>query len=206
MVERKIAKKKIEEKKDKEEIKMEKNKEIKVETKEEMKKENTKVEKIESKEETKIEEKVETKKKIEEKKFVPKEKAVVNGVSLRISPKDSKFICKAIKGKTIEFGIELLEKVIMKKAVIEMRGAEIPHRKGKGIMSGRYPVNASKEFIILLKQLKANSQVAGIENPIIKLAMANKASEPFKTDRRRGKRTHVYIEAVEKTKLIKKKK
>jgi ribosomal protein L22 len=165
---------------------------------------------IETKEMEKIVEEKENigkkEKKKEIKEFIPKDKAIVRGHSLRISQKNSKYICKAIIGRNIDFGIELLEKVILKKRVIEMRGAEIPHRKGKGIMSGRYPVNAAKEILVLLKQLKANAHVGGIENPIVKLAVSNKASEPYKKEGRRGKRTHIYIEAVEKTKLGNKKK
>lgn len=134
-----------------------------------------------------------------------KDKAVVNGYSLRISPKNSKYICKMILKKDIEKAIELLEKVVLKKLAVKMDGAEIPHRKGKGMMSGRYPVNAAKEFIVLLKQLKANCVVNGIDNSIIKIAMSNKASLPFRREGKRGKRTHVYLEAVDKTKLKNKK-
>lgn len=159
--------------------------------------------------ENKVEKVEEIKEKPKEKvkqEVVVKEKAIVNGFSLKISPKDSKYICKAIKGKSIDAAIELLEDVIVKKKAIPMKGAEIPHRKGKGMMSGRYPLNASREFIHLLKQLKANADVNGIENPIITIAMANKAQLPYKREGRRGKRAHVYIEVKEKTKVMVKKK
>jgi ribosomal protein L22 len=69
------------------------------------------------------------------------------------------------------------------------------------MMSGRYPVNASKEFIVLLKQLKANANVNQIDEPVIVLAMANKATLPYKRDGKRGKRAHVRIEVMDKTKL-----
>jgi ribosomal protein L22 len=170
--------------------------------KEENKKEAVKVE--DKKEEAvKVEDKriEETKKKEAPKEVFKKEVAIVNGSSLRISPKHSKFICKMIMGKSIDKSIELLEEVIIKKRAVKMDGAEIPHRKGKGMMSGRYPVNASKEFIVLLKQLKANANVNQIDEPVIVLAMANKATLPYKRDGKRGKRAHVRIEVMDKTKL-----
>ena len=58
-----------------------------------------------------------------------------------------------------------------------MKG-EIPHRKGK-IMSGRFPKNASEHFINLLKTLSANSNVNGLENPVIVEAIANIGERPF---------------------------
>jgi large subunit ribosomal protein L22 len=156
---------------------------------EKMKKaEEKKMEIKEEKVETKIEKEI-------------KGKAIVNGFSLRISPKNSKYICKMIMNKSIDRAIEMLEEVVLKKRAVKMDGAEIPHRKGKGMMSGRYPINAAKEFILLLKQLKANASVNGIENPFIVIAMANKGPQPFRRERRRGKRTHVRIEVIEKTKL-----
>ncbi len=169
-------------------------------------------EKIQNKqEENKVEERADVVKKETKKTNVPKEipakdVAIVNGFSLAISPKNSKWISKMIMKKSIDNAITMVEEVVVKKRAVKMDGAEIPHRKGKGMMSGRYPVNAAKEFIVLLKQLKANAIVNGVENPIITLAMANKGRLPFKKEGRRGKRAHVRIEARDKTKLEKKKK
>ncbi|MEM4181670.1 MAG: uL22 family ribosomal protein [Candidatus Pacearchaeota archaeon] len=124
-----------------------------------------------------------------------KDKAIVRGLSLRISTKQSKYILKMIKNKKIDEAIKMLEEVVELKRAVPMNGLEIPHRKG--MASGRYPINSSKEIIKLLKQLKANSQVCGIENPYIILAMANIASRPYRRGRIRGKRTHIYLEAKE---------
>ena len=87
-----------------------------------------------------------------------------------------------------------------------MRMAEIPHRK-RSLMpesaggGGRFPKNASKEFINLLGQLKANCDVNGVENPVITLAVSNIGARPFRREGRRAKRTHVHLEARDKTKL-----
>lgn len=138
----------------------------------------------------------EEKKKTEKKQIIKKEKAIVNGNDLGISKKHSMAICDYIRGKEIENMIVDLEKVVSLTRPIPMRG-EIPHRKGN-IMSGRYPVNASKVFIKLLKTLNANCSVNGLENPRITVAIANDASRPFKRGgSMRFKRTNVHLEASE---------
>ena len=95
--------------------------------------------------------------------------------------------------------IKEVELVIKMKKPLKMKG-EIPHRKGN-IMSGRYPINACKVFINLLKSLIANSQVNNLENPYIAVAIANDASRPFKRGgSMRFKRTNVLLIAREKIK------
>ncbi|MEJ2267941.1 MAG: hypothetical protein P8X70_02605 [Nanoarchaeota archaeon] len=164
-------------------------------------------EKIE-KEIKKTEEKSEINKKIEKKKqpqkIVKKDEAIVNGKGLPISTKYSVAICKFIKDKTIEKALVDLNEVLMFKKAVPMKG-EIPHRKGK-IMSGRYPINAVKEFVILLKTLRGNSNVNGLEEPIIVEAISNKASRPYgRFGSVQRKRTHVKIIVREKKEIKKKK-
>ncbi len=151
--------------------------------------------KKDEKKETKVEEKKTEKKQIQK---VKKDEAVVNGISLPISTKDSVAICKFIKGKTIDKAISDLEEVEKFRKVIPMTG-EIPHRKGKGMMSGRYMTKPVKIFIKILKDLKANSNVNGLEEPIIVEAVPNRASRPYgRFGSVKRKRTHVKIKAVEK--------
>lgn len=163
----------------------------------EMKQEKNGGKKEEAKEEKKEEKAEEKKKKTEKKEIVKKEKAIFRGNDLPISKKHSMAICDFIRYKSPEKMIPELEKVTRLEKAIPMKG-EIPHRKGD-MMSGRYPVNACKVFIKLLKTLAANASVNGIENPIISLAVANDASRPFKRGgSARFKRTNVYLEAREK--------
>lgn len=141
-------------------------------------------------------EKAETKadvKKVEQKPVVKKDFAVVYGNDRSISKKHSMSIIKMIKGKTPDKAVEMLEEVILMKRAVPMNDREVPHRKG--MMAGRYPINAAKEFINLVKQLKANSSVNGIDNPMISAAKADKASRPYRRGGVRAKRTHVFLEA-----------
>jgi ribosomal protein L22 len=173
----------------------------KPETKEnaETKKETSKTQekKVETKVETKKETKVVTEK---------KEKAIANAYSAHISPKQSKFVCKMIKRKSPEKAIELLEGVIKGKVPVKMTGLEVAHQKGKGISGARFPKTAAKEIMEVIKQLKANATVNGIEEPVITLAISNQASAPYKKGGRKAKRTHLHFEVREKTKQEKQKK
>ncbi|PIN94804.1 hypothetical protein COU61_00075, partial [Candidatus Pacearchaeota archaeon CG10_big_fil_rev_8_21_14_0_10_35_13] len=170
---------------------------IKKQTEEEKKEKNEEVAKEEKATEKTEEKKTEEKKKEEPR--VKKEEAHVNIRGLPVSKKHSMAICKHIKGMSLERAIEELEKVMTKSKPLPMRG-EIPHRKGR-IMSGRYPMNASKEMIKVLKSLIGNSNVNGIEDPVIVIASASHSSRSL----RRGgskklKRTNVHIEVKERKK------
>lgn len=134
----------------------------------------------------------------------PKKEAFVNSFNAHLSTKTSAYVCKFIKNKSIDDAISDLELVIVQKKVVPMKG-EIPHRKGRGIMAGRYPRNAAEHFIKLLKTLKGNSNVNGIEEPVIVEAVANLGERPFgKFGAVRRKRTHIRI--VAKNKVIREKK
>lgn len=125
-----------------------------------------------------------------------KEEAVAKGVSVHMSKRHGMYISTFIKGKKIDQAIEELQEVIKLKRAIPFKG-EIPHRKGD-MMSGRYPVNASKIFISLLKALKGNSIVNGLdlEKTRIFFAHSTLASRP---SRRNGKakRAHITLKAKE---------
>ncbi|MCK5043661.1 hypothetical protein KAR52_01500 [Candidatus Pacearchaeota archaeon] len=139
---------------------------------------------------------------------VIKTEAVINSRNLPISTKYSVAICKFIKKKKINDAISDLEQVLVHKKSVPMKG-EIPHRKGKGMMSGRYPEKPTKQFIELLKSLLKNSNANGLIDPVIVEAIANIGSRPFgKFGRVRKKRTNLTIKAknAKLNKNIKKKK
>tara|TARA_Y100000310_G_scaffold48516_1_gene44975 strand:+ start:9100 stop:9720 length:621 start_codon:yes stop_codon:yes gene_type:complete len=142
--------------------------------------------------------KTDKKKKVTEVK--PKEKAIVNGASLRISTKYSVAICKMISRKSPDRAIELLEGVAKGKMPVRMASSEVAHQKSRGmknIAGAKFPKKAALVIIELIKQLKANSIINGIENPVITIARADKAARPFRSGGRKAKRTHVHIEVRE---------
>ena len=143
-----------------------------------------------------------------EKKQIPKEKkdtAKVNGIRLPISTKDSVAICKFIRNKPLDKALEDLDQVLNFKRAIPMNKG-FPHRKGKGMMAGRYHTKPVGFFIRLLKDLKSNSNMNGIDEPIIVEAVPNRAARPYgKFGRVQRKRTHILVKVMEKSKLKEKK-
>ena len=150
---------------------------------------------VPSAEDKKKEAKLEKENKKSKVKEVPKkDSAEVNARSVPVSTKVGAAICKFIKKKKLEDAIARLEKVIVMRKAVPMKG-EIPHRKGR-IMSGRFPQKAAKEFIILVKSLQGNSNVNGLEEPVISEAIANQASRPYgRFGRVKRKRTHIKLVA-----------
>ena len=98
----------------------------------------------------------------------------------------------------------MLEKVINKEQAVPYRryNKNVGHKKGR-IAAGRFPIKASKHFLMLLKSVEANAQNKGLDvnSLIIKQAIANKASRQFHQGRQRRielKRTHINIVVEEK--------
>lgn len=174
---------------------VEEKKIIDAEVVEETKVEETKTEKV------KVEKKVtkKTEKKVHD-------KAVANGFGLKISPKQSKYTCRVIRGKSPEMAVARLQAVIDEKRPVPMAGLEIGHRKGKGLAGGRFPKNCCKAIMEIVKQAGANAVVLGIENPVIAIAKSNQASAPFRRAGRRAKRSHICIEIRDKVKMMEAKK
>lgn len=125
-----------------------------------------------------------------------KEEAIARGVSLPLSKKHCMYICSFIKNKPVDQAIAELHEVMQLKRAIPFKG-EIPHRKG--MMSGRYPVNAAQSFITILKGLRGNILVNGIEleKARIYYASASWASRPYKRGGARFKRAHIILKARE---------
>jgi large subunit ribosomal protein L22 len=144
-------------------------------------------------------------KKEQKKPVVKKEEAIARGESIGASKKVSMYICSFIKGKKIDTAIQQLEEVIKLKRAIPYKG-EIPHRHGIGMMSGRYPIDASKIFITMLKGLKGNVIVNGmdLDKTRITYGSASWASRPQRAGGVRAKRTNVILKAREVVKGDKK--
>jgi len=133
----------------------------------------------------------------------PKTEAIVNSFNAHLSYKTSGAVCRFIVGKDIDTAISDLELVARGKKVVPMKG-EIPHKKGKGIMAGRYPKYAAEHFITLLKTLSGNASVNNIEEPVIVEAFANIGQRPFgRFGAVRRKRAHIKI--IVKSKIKNKK-
>ena len=89
-----------------------------------------------------------------------------------ISPKHSREISRAIKGKTTSDAISYLEDVIALKRSIPFRthNAGVWHRKDIiGWDAGRYPQKASRAFLKLLTNAMGNADNKGLDSPSMKI-------------------------------------
>jgi len=143
-------------------------------------------------------ESVEVKKEVKKKEIPKKDVAVANGFSLKISPKQSIYVCRIIRGKNPESAIKRLQDVISEKRPVPMAALEVGHKKGKGLAGAKFPKNACRAIIEIIKQASANATIAGIDNPIITIAKADRASAPYRRAGRKAKRAHIHIEVRER--------
>ncbi|MBR9689364.1 MAG: 50S ribosomal protein L22 [Candidatus Altiarchaeota archaeon] len=83
-------------------------------------------------------------------------------INVNMSPKFSREVALAIKGKSISKARTLLEEVIAIKTPIELKrhNKEVAHKRGK---PGRYPVKVAKNFIELLDNVLANAKYKGAD-------------------------------------------
>jgi large subunit ribosomal protein L22 len=91
-----------------------------------------------------------------------------------ISPKHAREIALAIKGMSIEKARDYLQDVIARKRAVPFRRYknEVGHRSDPGVMSGRYPQKAAKEFIKTLDNLEANAEYKGMDLDRLKIISA----------------------------------
>jgi len=141
-------------------------------------------------------------KKIKKNKEKIYDKAVANGFGLKISPKQCKYTCRVIRGKSPDAAVARLQAVIDEKRPVPMAGLEVGHKRGKGLAGGKFPKNACRGIMEIVKQANANAVVLGIENPVIAIAKSNQASAPYRKAGRKAKRTHIYIEIRDKVKIM----
>jgi large subunit ribosomal protein L22 len=92
-----------------------------------------------------------------------------------ISPKHAREIAKMIKGLPIEKARDYLQEVVALRRAVPFRRYknEVGHKSDPGVMSGRYPQKAAKEFIKLLDNLEANAEYKGMDLDRLKIVSAN---------------------------------
>ncbi len=97
--------------------------------------------------------------------------AKVFGKNLRISPKHSVEISKAIKGMKVEDAKAFLTRVQEKEEAVPFRKhkKKVGHKRLWKWYAGRYPVKASKRFIQLLEEAKSNAEYKGLDSERLRI-------------------------------------
>ena len=89
-----------------------------------------------------------------------------SGRELRISPKNAREVCAAIKGMKLDEAREFLEQVIRKKKAVPFKRfkKKLPHRRGlQKAAAGRYPVKAAQKILSVLERAEANANFKGLD-------------------------------------------
>ena len=101
----------------------------------------------------------------------PEKTAKAYGYELHCSPKDSKNIAYALKGKTTEQAKQYLEDIIHQKqalpAVYHKR--KVAHQKGK-TGPGSYPEKAARYMLKIIKNAENNAEYKGLDSENMKIA------------------------------------
>ncbi len=127
--------------------------------------------------------------------------AKASSLNLAISTKDCIEISNFLRYKPLSFAKAYLEEVIELKKAIPLKRfiRDIGHKKG--MSSGRYPVKAAKQFLVLLNSVEANAQFKGLNTSGLKITklISNKASIPSTGGRSRTgtKRSSLEVEVQE---------
>ncbi len=130
--------------------------------------------------------------------------AKARGVNIDASRKHCTEIGDFIRGDNVDKAISKLEKVIDKELAVPYNkyNSDLAHKKGN-MDAGRYPVNASKEVLKVLKNAKNNAVYQGLsdENLYISEYFATQGNRYLTPKRNRGRKTksaHVTIKVRER--------
>jgi len=95
----------------------------------------------------------------------PETTARAIGKDLRVSYKNSIEVCRAVRGMPVEDAKKFLEEVIEKQVPIPYlkHKRHINHRKGPGFGPGKFPVNAAKAILDLIKVAENNAEYKGLD-------------------------------------------
>lgn len=116
--------------------------------------------------------------------------AIASGRDLRVSPKKTREVCKAIKGMTLSQAKDYLEKVILLKAPVPFRRYNklMPHRHGMAqwkFHAGAFPEKAARMVFEVLSNAESNAEYKGLDSERLRIIHAATM---------RGRITRRYIE------------
>ncbi|MCW4044426.1 MAG: 50S ribosomal protein L22 [Candidatus Bathyarchaeota archaeon] len=142
----------------------------------------------------------------------PEKTAKASGRELRVSHKNTREVCRAIKGMPLAHAKEYLKNVINKTQPVPFTRyrKKAAHRHGiENAFAGRYPIKAAAKVLAVLKSAEANAENKGLDPD--RLSILHAAAYPGMkikryTPRAQGRAspkydtlTHIEIILTEKT-------
>ena len=94
---------------------------------------------------------------------------------LHVSPKHCREICRAIRRMKVERAKAFLENVLVGKESVPFRrhNRDVGHRSGqRGWPSGRYPRNATRDILKLVKEVESNAEEKGLDADYLRIVHA----------------------------------
>ena len=88
------------------------------------------------------------------------------GRELRVSPKSSTEICRAVKKKSVEKAKEFLNEVVEMKRPVPMKRFKkgVAHKRGlEKAYAGRYPKKAASQILKVLESAEVNAEYKGLD-------------------------------------------
>ncbi len=105
----------------------------------------------------------------------PDKTARAIGKEMPISPKDSREICRMIRGKKVTVAIRMLEEVVDLKRPVQFArfNTGVAHKAGVG--PGRFPAKSANAILDVINSAKHNAEYKGLdsENMKVKVITAN---------------------------------
>ena len=95
-----------------------------------------------------------------------KDKSAIASVrDARATPKKTREVCHAIKGRNLQKAKDYLERVLEFKEPVPFKRhkGHQAHRRGKGYGPGRYPIKSAKVVLALLKDVENNAEYKGLD-------------------------------------------
>lgn len=114
----------------------------------------------------------------------PKKSAQAHGRALRISPKSSVIVCRAVSGMRLEKGKALLQDMLDEKRSL----------------SGKYYTNVTRELLRMVRNAEANAEAKGLDTEKMHIKVSAhqgfKFYRPRSWKRRREKRKVTNLQVV----------
>ena len=121
----------------------------------------------------------------------PEKTAKASGREIRVSHKNTREVCHAIKGMTLAHAKEYLKNVITKKQPVPFKRfrKKAGHRHGlEKAFAGRYPIKAAAKILNVLEGAEANAENKGLD--VDRLRIMHAAAYPGMKIKRFTPRAH----------------
>lgn len=108
-----------------------------------------------------------------------------------ISMKKSVEVAREIQGMKVHVAKAFLERVVEQEQVVRYRryNTEMAHRRGKGVMSGGFPVNVAKAFLLVLHNAQKNAENLNLGEELrVVSASARQGNSRYKMSRLSGRK------------------